>query len=144
MAYVLRALESSRRQLVGVCSIQVVPQLTVSRDPITVVLREQAVLLSHTWKSFRVSIPKSEQEELEGKIPSVEGLIGMVDTIAKDWQNKRAESKSGRYFRYFTGFCETLHSHSYMLEVLPSGNQYASLFTGTLQTIINVSYVALL
>jgi hypothetical protein len=97
-------------------------------------------LLSHTWKSFRVTIPKSEQEDLEGKIPSVEGLIGMVHSVAREWQNKRAESKSGKYMKYFRSFCETLVAHSYMLEVLPSGNEYVSLFTGTLKTIINVSY----
>ncbi|KAF8846683.1 hypothetical protein BDZ45DRAFT_608575, partial [Acephala macrosclerotiorum] len=110
-----------------------------SRDPITRALREQAVRLSHTWNSFRVRIPRSEQEELEGRIPSVEGLIGMVDTVAREWQNKREESKSRKYMKYFTGFCQTLDAHSYMLEVLPSGNQYVSLFTGSLKTIINAT-----
>ena len=80
-----------------------------------------------------------EQEELEGRIPSVEGLIAMVDTVARDWNNKRVASKSGKYMKYFTGFCETLDAHSYMLEVLPNGNEYVSLFTGTLKTIIHVS-----
>jgi hypothetical protein len=63
----------------------------------------------------------------------------MVHSVAREWQNKRAESKSGKYMKYFRGFCETLVAHSYMLEVLPSGNEYVSLFTGTLKTIINVS-----
>lgn len=113
--------------------------LNLSRDPTTKVLREQAVLLSHAWKVFRTTLPKSEQEELEGKIPTVAGLVGMVDVVAKEWQNKRAASQSGKYMKYFTGFCETLDAHSSMLEVLPDGNEYVSLFTGTLKTIIHVS-----
>ena len=116
-----------------------VSYLTLSRDPTTKVIREQAVLLSHVWKVFRETIPKSEQENLEGKIPSVEGLIEIVEAVAREWQNKRTTSKSGRYMKYFTSFCETLDAHSYMLEVLPNGNEYVSLFTGTLKTIINVS-----
>lgn len=116
-----------------------VSYLTLSRDSTTKVIREQGVLLSHAWKVFRETIPKSEQENLEGKIPSVEGLIGIVGAVARDWQNKRTASKSGKYMKYFTSFCETLDSHSYMLEVLPNGNEYVSLFTGTLKTIINVS-----
>jgi len=63
----------------------------------------------------------------------------MVDTVARDWRNKRMASKSGRYMNHFTGFCETLGAHSYMLGVLPNGNEYVSLFTGTLKTIIHVS-----
>jgi hypothetical protein len=97
------------------------------------------VLLSHAWKLFRTTLPKSEQEELEGKIPTVKGLIGMVDTVAKEWQNKRAASRSGKFMKHFISFCETLDAHSAMLEVLPDGSEYVSLFTGTLKSIIHVS-----
>src|SRR3954453_6068006 len=109
-------------------------------DPLTKVMREQAVLLSQTWKSFRGTIPKSEQDEIEGKVPSVDGLIGMVETAATEWQKKRTATRSGRFMKHFTGFCQTLDAHSSMLEVLPNGNEYVSLFTGSVKTIINVSY----
>jgi len=112
--------------------------LTVIRDPTTKMLKERAVLLSHAWKVFRQNIPKSEQEEVDNQVPSVDGLIGMVDKVARGWQNKRNASKAGKYIGYFTRFCETLNSHSSMLEILPDGNEYVSLFTGTLKTIINV------
>jgi hypothetical protein len=118
--------------------------LITNRDPTTKVLREQAVLLSHASKVFRTTLPKSEQEDLEGKIPTVEGLIGMVDAVAKEWQNKRTASQSGKYMKHFTSFCETLDAHSSVLEVLPDGNEYVSLFTGTLKTIIHVSRLLLL
>jgi len=63
----------------------------------------------------------------------------MVNTVARNWENKRATSKSGKYMKYFTGFCQTLDAHSHMLEILPNGNAYVSLFAGTLKTIIYVS-----
>ncbi|KFX93903.1 hypothetical protein O988_06577 [Pseudogymnoascus sp. VKM F-3808] len=108
-------------------------------DPTTKQLKEQAVLLSHAWKVFRATIPKSDQEVFEGRIPSIEGLVGMVNTVARNWENKRATSKSGKYMKYFTAFCRTLDAHSNMLEILPSGSEYVSLFTGTLKTIIHAS-----
>jgi hypothetical protein len=108
------------------------------RDPTTRMVKDRAVLLSHAWKVFRETIPKNEREDLDGQVPSVEGLVGMVDTTARDWQAKRAKTKTGKFMKYFTGFCETLDAHSAMLEVLPDGNEYVSLFTGTLKTIISV------
>jgi hypothetical protein len=108
------------------------------RDSTTRVVREQAVQLSHAWKDFRAGLSKDEQEQIEGKKPSVEGLIAMVSAVANEWQNKRTSSKSGKAMKYFTSFCETLKAHSYMLEILPDGSEYVSLFTGTLKTIINV------
>jgi len=62
----------------------------------------------------------------------------MVITVRDEWQNKRTSSKSGRAMKHFTSFCETLKAHSYMLEILPEGSEYVSLFTGSLKTIINV------
>ncbi|EPE33341.1 hypothetical protein GLAREA_06353 [Glarea lozoyensis ATCC 20868] len=108
-------------------------------NPTTIVLREKAVLLSHAWKVFRITLPKNEQEALEGTVPSVQGLIGMVESTSKRWQDKRMTSKSGKFMKHFTGFCGTLDSHSYMLEVLPGGNEYVSLFTGVLKTVVNAS-----
>lgn len=62
----------------------------------------------------------------------------MVNKVANEWQNKRTASKSGKYMKHFTSFCETLKAHSSLLEILPDGSEYVSLFTGTLKTIINV------
>ncbi|KAG9228395.1 hypothetical protein BJ875DRAFT_547773 [Amylocarpus encephaloides] len=108
-------------------------------DPTTRILKEKGVLLSHAWKVFRTTIPKDEQETLEGKIPSVSGLVDMVSSVAKEWQTTRETNKSGRFMKHFTRFCQTLDSHSYMLEVLPIRNEYVSLFTGVLKTVINTS-----
>jgi hypothetical protein len=111
------------------------------RDPRSRIVREQAVKLSHAWKDFRASLSKDEQEQLEGKKPSVEGLISMVNTVANEWQSQGMTSKSGRFMNNFTSFCETLKAHSSLLEILPEGNEYVSLFTGTLKTIINVKAI---
>ena len=71
----------------------------------------------------------------------MEGLIAMVNTVANEWQSQEMTSKSGRFMNNFTSFCETLKAHSSLLEILPEGNEYVSLFTGTLKTIINVKAI---
>lgn len=112
--------------------------LTPPSDPTSKILREKAVLLSHAWKVFRTTLPNEEQEELEGQVPSVSGLVGMVMSVSTAWNEKRGSSKRGKFMKCFTAFSQTLEAHSYMLEVLPVGNEYVSLFTGVLKTLINV------
>jgi hypothetical protein len=51
---------------------------------------------------------------------------------------KANKGKLGVALGYLKKVCKTLDSHSYMLEVLPVGNEYVSLFTGTLNSIIKV------
>lgn len=64
----------------------------------------------------------------------------MVDSIARNWKERRDKTKTGKFMNHFTGFCSTLDAHSNMLEVLPNGNQYVSLFTGSLKSIIKVTF----
>lgn len=96
--------------------------------------------LSQAWKEFRTTLPKIEQEQLEGQKPSVEGLVTMVTVVAKEWQTQRIATRTGKFIKHFTGFCETLEAHSSLLEILPNGSEYVSLFTGSLKTIIHVRY----
>jgi hypothetical protein len=135
---VITSLGSPQMEMCKYCLSVLIRFLTGNRDPITEGLREQAFLLSHSWKKFRENIPKSERDDFEGRVPSIEGLIEMVHSVAAAWENKRTASKSGKFMKYFVRFCETLDAHSTMLKLLPGGSEYVSLFTGTLKTIINV------
>jgi hypothetical protein len=66
------------------------------------------------------------------------GVIGMVTDVEKMWQNKRKEGRRGRTMNYFHRLCRTLDAHSNILEVVPKGNEYVSIFAGTITTIIKV------
>jgi hypothetical protein len=101
-------------------------------------LRDEAVLLSDAQKVFRQNIPKADQDDFEGRQPSVDGLVTIVNSITEDWQNRRQASKSGKFIKFFTRFCKTSDAHSAMLEMLPSRSEYVSLFTGALKSIIKV------
>lgn len=70
--------------------------------------------------------------------PSVLGVVNTVKKITDNWEAKRKEGRTGKAKTYFHKFCGVLKSHSAVIQILPQGNEYVSLFTGTLNTILKV------
>lgn len=72
----------------------------------------------------------------------MQGLIEMIHSYTVYRKDERGKTKRGKFMNYFTNVCSTLESHEVMLEVLPGGNEYVSLFTGVLKTLITVSMLS--
>lgn len=70
--------------------------------------------------------------------PTMNGVIDAVHEVQRAWDSKRSNGRLGRAKRLFHQFCGTLKSHQSFLEILPSGNEYVSIFTGTLNVLIQV------
>ena len=63
----------------------------------------------------------------------------MVREVEESWASKRKEGWRGKVLSLFHRFCGSLDAHKTLLKVLPEGNEYVSLFTGVLTTIIKVN-----
>lgn len=70
--------------------------------------------------------------------PTMNGVVDLVHELQRAWDSKRSNGRFARAKRLFHQFCGTLKSHKSFLEVLPSGNEYVSIFTGTLNVLIQV------
>ncbi|KAF2432109.1 hypothetical protein EJ08DRAFT_648471 [Tothia fuscella] len=108
-------------------------------DPITSLIAVESDRLRTKWLAFQKSCPKEERVNLHGSEPSVEGVTDMVTNMLKASRAKRDKSHRGRALSLFQRFCSCLDSHSNMLLVLPQGNEYVSIFTGSLTAIIKAS-----
>ncbi|KAL3421223.1 phytanoyl- dioxygenase family protein [Phlyctema vagabunda] len=108
----------------------------INNDPITAVLQTEARNLSRSWLKFRRSLPEDQRDDIEGQVPSVEGLIQMVTRYTSSREEEKAKSKRGRFMKHFSSVCSTIQSHQVMLDVLPSGSEYVSILTGALKTIV--------
>lgn len=69
----------------------------------------------------------------------MEGVIDTVQKLQRAWESRRNNSRLAKAQRLFHKFCGTLNAHRLLIEVLPSGNEYVSIFTGTLNAVIQVS-----
>lgn len=98
----------------------------------------EAEKLRQQWLEFQKLNSKEDQVEVKRYEPTIAGVFSMVTDVEKAWQSKRKEGKRGRAMVYFHRLCRTLDAHSNILEVIPKGNEYVSIFAGTMTTIIKV------
>lgn len=102
-------------------------------------LAVEAERLRQQWLDFRKQNAKEDQLEVKNYEPTIAGVFSMVTNVEKTWQSKRKAGKRGKAMTYFHRLCRTLDAHSNILEVIPKGNEYVSIFAGTITTIIKVN-----
>ncbi|KAK7413762.1 hypothetical protein QQX98_007329 [Neonectria punicea] len=100
---------------------------TIEGDPISALISVEATQLRGKWVTFHGNCPKEDKLDLKKFEPTIEGVVNLV----RDWQTQR-KGRGGKFMSTFHSFCGTLDSHSALLKVLPQGNEYVSLFTGSL------------
>lgn len=113
-------------------------RLTYLSSPINKTLAVEAEKLRQQWLEFRKQNSKEDQLDVKKYEPTMAGVIGLVADVQKTWQGKRKYGKRGKAMGYFHRLCRTLDAHSNILEVIPKGNEYVSIFAGTITTIIKV------
>ncbi|KUI53386.1 hypothetical protein VP1G_00696 [Cytospora mali] len=117
------------------------PKVTeaAQREPITDIIRIESEKLREKLVTFYKESPKDERLDLNSIEPTIQGVVAMVNAVNVQWQGKRKQGYSGKAKSFFHRFCGTLDSHSSLIKLLPDGNEYVSLFTGTLNAIIKAS-----
>ncbi|KAI1866983.1 hypothetical protein JX265_007559 [Neoarthrinium moseri] len=109
------------------------------KNPVTKVISTEAKTLIDKWIYFRGKCPKDDQVDLEDYEPTVESVLLMVERMNSRWNSDRESGKGGKIKKLFHNACETLDAHSSVMKMLPDGNEYVSIFTGALNTIIQAS-----
>ena len=108
-------------------------------DPKTRSLDIEGNELNKAWDQFRNTLPLEERVQFEKRAQTVADVVKVVEDVEREWRQKKRKGFSGQTKTWFRKICNTLDSHSTLLELLPSSSQYASVFCGTLQTLIKVS-----
>ena len=76
--------------------------------------------------------------DLEAFEPTMSGAAAAIQQVMTLWNKKKQKGPQGKMDKYFHKICGSLDSHSNMLGMLPQNNQYVSIFTGALTTIVQV------
>ena len=94
--------------------------------------------LDDAWTQFRHILPPDARVELARRPVEFQDVVSVMKGIENEWQQKKEKGAWGSTKKYFRRVSNTLHSHSTLLQVLPADSQYASIFCGTLQSLIKV------
>ncbi|KAI0190855.1 hypothetical protein F4808DRAFT_453783 [Astrocystis sublimbata] len=116
------------------------PELSdTQRDSITDVIVIESNKLLHKCNSFLSSCSINDRLDIIRSAPTMEGVIKLAMDIGIDSQSKRESSRRGKAMRYLHKFCGTVDAHKTILEIIPKGNEYVSVFAGSLKVVIQAS-----
>ncbi|KAK1846017.1 carboxylesterase [Colletotrichum chrysophilum] len=110
-----------------------------SDNPICQILDVETKQLREKWKAFVESSSTSDRVYLRASEPTMNGVIDTVRKLQRNWDTRRNNSRLAKTSRLFHKFCSTLNGHKVLIQILPSGNEYVSIFTGTLNAVIQAS-----
>ncbi|KAI1644423.1 uncharacterized protein F4817DRAFT_346889 [Daldinia loculata] len=108
-------------------------------DPITAVIAVESNKLREKWAPFLKNSPVADRLDITKSEPTIEDVVSLVKEVATISQSKRDNSRRGKAIKLFHNFCSTIESHKSMLKLIPEGNEYVSIFAGTLNVIIQAS-----
>ena len=94
--------------------------------------------LLQKWHSFLSSCSSDDRLDVTRSEPTMEGVVDLVREITTASRVKNENSPRGKAMKYFHKFCGTIDAHKSVLEIIPEGSEYISIFAGTLNVIIQV------
>ncbi|RYC59102.1 hypothetical protein CHU98_g7105 [Xylaria longipes] len=116
------------------------PELSeTERDPVTNVIIVESNKLLRKWHSFLSCCSSDDRLDVTRSEPTMGGVIDLVKEITAASRAKNESSRRGKAMRYFHKFCGTIDAHKSILEIIPEGSEYVSVFAGTLNVIIQAS-----
>ncbi|KEZ43260.1 hypothetical protein SAPIO_CDS4959 [Scedosporium apiospermum] len=113
--------------------------IAMNSDPVTKVISTEAAKLREKWLQFQKTCDKIDRLDLDSCEPTMESVCEMVKKAESAWQAQRKAGSRGKMSSRFHKFCGTLDAHSSLLKVLPEGSEYVSLFSGSLNAMIQAS-----
>ncbi|TPX07435.1 uncharacterized protein E0L32_002095 [Thyridium curvatum] len=114
-------------------------QAAIASEPTITILSVEATKLRNKWLEHYHQSTKEEKADLGKYEPSIESVSQMIKDMLSSWQGKRTRGIGGSLATKFHRFCNTLNGHRSLLKLLPEGNEYVSLFTGALTSLVQAS-----
>ncbi|KAG8169420.1 hypothetical protein KVR01_000165 [Diaporthe batatas] len=109
------------------------------RELIPRVILTESANLRKQWRKFREHCQEGDRLDLDASEPTIQGVLNTVRDFKNKWQGERENSRRYRFMKQIHRFTDCLDSHKSLLEILPQGSEYVSLFTGTASVLIKAS-----
>ena len=76
---------------------------------------------------------------MEDGPPRLKAVVEAVATADSSWKKNRESTKAGRMKTLFSKVAGSLNNHKDLFAILPSGDKYVCLVTGSVSAIVKVS-----
>ena len=104
-------------------------------------LNKHVQRLLSKWKAFQDDcLSEQHRRELTHESPDVHSVGRVIQQLTVAYQTSHTDlsTESGVVVRSLRRMGQGLHAHKTMLQIVPSGNNYAAIICGVVQTLIKV------
>jgi hypothetical protein len=118
-------------------------QLTPSSDAGDELTVHAQKLLSR-WKNFESEcLPEKHRKEFANDSPDVHSVSKVIQSLTIHYQTSHDQTttSTNKVVRSLRRMGQGMHGHKILLQIIPSGNNYAAIICGVVQTIIRVGNV---
>jgi hypothetical protein len=91
------------------------------------------------WERFNHIYPDGSPSNETNNIPTIEMLYQAIDQAQAAWQDKQARGVRPIRDKFYS-FAETMSEYSYLFSIIPNSNEYTSLITGVVSSVVKVRY----
>ena len=116
-------------------SLRKLIRLTVREKEIAV-LDQESNHLREAWIQLRDELPADQRDQYTEHPPDVGDLIRTIQELETTLQSEKQKKKVTKIKDTYHRCCAGLNSHSNLLQALPAGNEYTSIFCAALQTLV--------
>ncbi|KAL8792171.1 MAG: hypothetical protein Q9195_005267 [Heterodermia aff. obscurata] len=95
--------------------------------------------LAKAYKAFLKCLPKAHEARIEDGPPRIRTVVEAVATADSTWKRNRESTKAGRMKTLFSKVCGSLNGHKDLFAILPSGDKYVCLVTGSVSAIVKAT-----
>ena len=95
-------------------------------------------------RTFQASLGAKETGKPNASIASWDDVRKVVEGMQFRWEQKQQDGKFRKALKGLRKFGNTVQNHSSALKMLPTNNEYVSLFCGALVTVLKVPLLLLI
>jgi hypothetical protein len=97
------------------------------------------VLLSRQWQAVRDKLPADHQAKFEHRAPNLTDVRDAMSDVEQRYDRKCKSGVLGKMGVQYRRAYTSIQSHQIMLQIIPQGNEYVSLFSGVLVSVVSAS-----
>lgn len=108
----------------------------IRRQEEIALLDQESNHLRQAWIQLRDELPADQRDQYTEQPPDVGDLIRTIQELETTFQSEKQKWKTAKIKDAYHRCCAGLNSHSNLLQALPAGNEYTSIFSAALQTLV--------
>ncbi|OJD40344.1 phytanoyl-dioxygenase family protein [Diplodia corticola] len=102
-------------------------------------LQDVSERLEKSWLDFQATLSRKEPSH-QNKHPKPDiGVLAALVRVAREKREKNQQTTGGKAKALFVRVVQSMNEHKYLFNLLPSGDRYVSILTGTLTVVVKAT-----